>query len=93
MLSRTSNDSNRAGLEASVIRRRHYDAMLPSLNLPNRSWLRLTLDLMVGIPFLLTLWGLEEVRVRLERIASVSRRAAAVNRHQECQKKRDLSAM
>jgi hypothetical protein len=89
MLSRTSNDSDQAGLGASIIRRRHYDAMLPSLNLPNRSWLRLTLDLMAGIRFFLALWGLDEVRVRLERIASVAHRAAAANRHQECRKKQD----
>ena len=55
--------------------------VLPSLNLPNRSRLRLTLDLIVGIPLLLMLWGLDEVRVRLERITSRIYRDAAANRH------------
>ena len=86
MLSRISDDADQAGLPA---RRRHYDAMLPSLNLTSRSWLRLTFDLMVGVLFLLALWGLDEVRVRLERIASVTCRPAAANRHEECQKKQE----
>ena len=72
---------------ASIMMRRQSDAILPSLNLPNRSRLRLTLDLMVGIPFLLMLWGLDGARVRLEHIASVTCRAAAANRHQESRKK------
>ena len=55
--------------------------VLPSLDLPNRSRLRLTLDLIVGIPLLLMLWGLDEVRVRLERITSRIYRDAAANRH------------
>ena len=87
MLSRPSEDPDRAGLTASMFRRRHYDAMLPSLNLPNRSRLRLTLDLLLGIPFLLLLWGLDEVRARLERITSGTCRAAAANRHEQCRKK------
>src|SRR5215471_3625149 len=89
MLSRTPNDSSQAGLAASIIRRRHYDAMLPSLNLPNRLRLRLTLDLVVGIPFLLMLWGIDGVRVRLERIASMTCRAAAANRHEQCREKQE----
>ena len=65
--------------------------VLPSLNLPNRSRLRLTLDLIVGIPLLLMLWGLDEVRVRLERITSRIYRDAAANRHENCQKTQESS--
>ena len=60
--------------------------VLPSSNLPNRSRLRLTLDLMVGIPLLLMLWGLDEVRVRLERITSRMYRDAAASRHEKGRK-------
>jgi len=63
--------------------------MLPSLNLPNRSRLRLMLDLTMGIPFLLALWGLDEARVRLERITSGIYRASAANRHEQCRKKQE----
>lgn len=65
--------------------------VLPSLNLPNRSRLRLTLDLIVGIPLLLMLWGLDEVRVRLERITSRIYRDAAANRHEKCRKTQESS--
>ena len=78
-------------LAASISRRRQYDAVLPALNLPNRSRLRLTLDLIVGIPFLLMLWRLDEVRVRLERITSRINRTAAANRHEKCRKKYEAS--
>jgi len=65
--------------------------MLPSLNLPNRSPIRLTLDLLLGIPFLLLLWGLDEVRARLERTASGIYRTAAANRHEQCRKEHEAS--
>jgi hypothetical protein len=80
---RPSDDSNQAGF-TSIVRQRHYDVVLSSLNLPNRSRLRLTLDLIVGIPLLLMLWGLDEVRVRLERITSRICPGAAAKRHEEC---------
>ena len=63
--------------------------MLPSLNLPKRSRLRLMFDLTMGIPFLLTLWGLDGVRARLERITSGIYRTAAANRHEQCRKKQE----
>jgi len=81
---------NQAGF-TSIVRQRHYDVVLPSLNLPNRSRLRLTLDLIVGIPLLLMLWGLDEVRVRLERITSRICPGAAAKRHEECRKTQESS--
>ena len=87
---RSSDDSNQAGV-TSIIRRRHYDVALPSLNLPNRSRLRLTLDLIVGIPLLLMLWGLDEVRVWLERVTSRIYRDAAANRHEKGRKTQESS--
>jgi hypothetical protein len=78
-------------LAASIILRRRYDAVLPALNLPNRSPLRLTLNLIVGIPFLLMLWGLDALRLSLERIASVVYRTAGGNRHEKCRKKQEAN--
>lgn len=88
---RPSDDSNQADLAASIIRRRHYDAMLPSLNLPNRSRLRLTLDLMIGIPFLFILWRFDALRVSLDRIASLFHRAAVGDRGEKRRKKHEAS--
>jgi hypothetical protein len=56
------DDSDERVLAASIIERRRYDAMLPSRNFVNRSRLRLILDLMVGIPFLLILLGIDVLR-------------------------------
>ena len=56
------DDSDEGVLAASIIARRRYDAMLPSRNFVNRSRLRLILDLMVGIPFLLILLGIDVLR-------------------------------
>src|SRR5262249_54851139 len=74
---------------ASIMMRRQSDEILPSLNLPKRSRLRLMFDLTMGIPFLLTLWGLDGVRARLERITSGIYRTAAANRHEHCRKKQE----
>jgi len=86
-----SEASNQAGSPASIIRRKHYDAMLPSLSLPNRTRVRLTLDLMVGIPFLFMLWGVDELRASPARIASVFHRAAIGNRREKRRKKYESS--
>ena len=56
------DDSDEGVPAASIIERRRYDAMLPSRNFVNRSRLRLILDLMVGIPFLLILLGIDVLR-------------------------------
>jgi hypothetical protein len=87
---RSSDDSHQADL-MSIIRRKDYDAALPSLNLRNRSRLRLTLDLIVGIPLLLILWGLDGVRVRLERMMSRIYRDAPANRHEKGRKTQESS--
>lgn len=76
---------------ASIIRRRHYDAMLPSLNLPDRSRLRLTVDLIVGVPYVLVLWGIDELRGLPERIASLLHRATIGDRGEKCRKKQEGS--
>jgi hypothetical protein len=63
------DDSDEGVPAASIIERRRYDAMLPSRNFVNRSRLRLILDLMIGIPFLLILLGIDVLRrkgLRLE---------------------------
>src|ERR1051325_5410758 len=86
-----SEASNQAGSPASIIRRKHYDAMLPSLSLPNRTRVRLTLDLMAGIPFLFMLWGVDELRASPARIASVFHRAAIGNRREKRRKKYESS--
>ena len=88
---RPSDDSNQSELAASIIRRGHYDAMLPSLNLPNRSRLRLILDLMIGIPFLFILWRFDALRVSLDRIVSLFHRAAVGDRGEKCRKKHEAS--
>jgi hypothetical protein len=56
------DDSDEGVLAASIIERRRYDAMLPSRNFVNRSRLRSILDLIVGIPFLLILLGIDVLR-------------------------------
>ena len=56
------DDSDEGVLAASIIERRRYDAMLPGGSFVNRSRLRLILDLMVGIPFLLILLGIDVLR-------------------------------
>ena len=84
-----SDNSQSAALTASIMRRRRYDAMLPSLSLPNRSRLRLTFDLIVGIPYVLMLWGIDELRGLPERIVSMFHRAAVANRHEKCRKKHE----
>lgn len=86
-----SDEPNQAGLAASIIRRRHYDAMLPSFSLPNRSRMRLTLDLMVGIPFLFILWRLDALRVSLDRIASLFHRATIGDCREKGRKKQEAS--
>ena len=68
----------------SSLKRIHYDAMLPELNLRNRSRLRLLFDLIVGIPYLIALWRLDAIRVSLERIASLFHRAAIGSRCEKC---------
>ena len=83
--------SNQADLRASIIRRRHYDAMLSSLNLPHRSRLGLAFDLILGIPCVLLLWGIDALRVFPGRIASVFDRTAVVNRHEKRRKKHEAS--
>jgi len=55
-------DEDEGVLAANIIERRLYDAMLPNKNFVNRSRLRLILDLMVGIPFLLILLGIDVLR-------------------------------
>jgi hypothetical protein len=65
--------------------------MLPSLNLPNRSRLRLILDLIVGIPYLLMLWRLDALRMSFARIISLFHRTAVVNRHEKRRKKHEAS--
>lgn len=61
--------------------------MLPSLNLPNRSRLRLTLDLMIGIPFWFIFWRFDALRVSLDRIVSLFHRAAVGDRGEKRRKK------
>jgi hypothetical protein len=85
------DDADQGVLAASIIRRRQYDAVLLALNLPNRSRLRLTLDLIVGIPFLLMLWGLDELRLSPQRIVLVFHRTAVANRHEKRGKKHKAS--
>lgn len=86
-----SDEPNQPSLAASIIRRRQYDAMLPSLSLPNRSRMRLILDLSIGVPFLLMVWGIDELRMLPKRIASPSHRAVIGNRREECWKKHEAS--
>jgi hypothetical protein len=75
----------------SSIKRIHYDAMLPELNLPNRSWLRLVFDLIVGIPYLIMLWRLDALRVSLERFAWRFHGAAVGNSREKRWKKHEAS--
>lgn len=65
--------------------------MLPSLNLPDRSRLRLTVDLIVGVPYVLVLWGIDELRGLPERIASLLHRATIGDRGEKCRKKQEGS--
>jgi len=53
--------------------------------------MRLTLDLMVGIPFLFILWRLDALRVSLDRIASLFHRAAVGDRGEKGRKKHEAS--
>jgi hypothetical protein len=53
----------KAALDASIIARRRYDAMLhPTSDLPKRSGLRFALGLLIGLPTLGVLWLLSVVR-------------------------------
>ena len=83
-----SDEANQVDLAASP--RGNYDAMLlPSLSLPHRSRLRLTADLIVGVPYVLMLWAIDELRVLPERIASLFHSGAIENRREKCRKKQE----
>jgi hypothetical protein len=88
---RFSDGSDEELSAASVIARVQHDAILPALNLPARSWLRLTFDLTLGVPFLLTLWGLDSVRVRLERLGPLVYHATIGNRREKGWQKQKAS--
>ena len=88
---RIRDDSNEGVLAARITLRKQYDITLPALDLPKRSRLRLTLDLIIAIPLLLILWGLDELRLLPARIASVFHRTAVGNRQEKCRKKHEAS--
>jgi hypothetical protein len=57
------DDAAKAALDASIIARRRYDAMLDrGSDLPKRSGLRFALGLLIGLPTLGALWLLSAVR-------------------------------